>query len=74
MYLTVFQTNSSCQDKALANPPDGVCVTESFVFGVHIRKFKTLLDLDLNVLNCVKFLFALGEGNLSLSISDYYLV
>lgn len=28
MYLTVFQANSSCQDKALADLPDGVCVSE----------------------------------------------
>ena len=50
VYLTVFQTNSSCQDKAGANPADGVCETESFVFRADFRKVHgPRLDLDLNV-------------------------
>jgi len=26
VYLTVFQTNSSCQGAGTTSPPDGVCV------------------------------------------------
>lgn len=37
MLLTVFQVNSSCQDKALADLPDGVCVSEMCTQQVQVQ-------------------------------------
>lgn len=59
MYLTIFQANSSCQDEALADLPDGVCVSEMWA---QRNKCKTPLELELNV--CYySILFLLFLGN-----------
>lgn len=57
----MFQTNLSCQEEALANPPAGVCVREHFVIGVIILNgVRPFFDLDHCFVLCA---FTLGEIN-----------